>query len=92
MEFEWDETKRRVNLVKHGIDFLRAATLFDGRPITTEVSVRNDEHRWKTTGVTGQKYITMVWTWREGKVRIISARSARHAEKRAYRALYGGAN
>jgi uncharacterized protein (DUF4415 family) len=28
--FEWDEGKRQRNLAKHGVDFLRAARIFDG--------------------------------------------------------------
>ncbi len=27
--FHWDENKRSVNLVKHGIDFLDAVTIFE---------------------------------------------------------------
>ena len=28
MEFEWDEAKRRNNLEKHGIDFVRAKQIW----------------------------------------------------------------
>lgn len=35
MEFEWDENKRRSNLSKHGIDFVRAASIFSS-PILAE--------------------------------------------------------
>jgi len=31
--FEWDERKRLANLAKHGIDFVRAARIFDGPTI-----------------------------------------------------------
>ncbi len=30
MEFEWDETKNRTNILKHGIDFETAMRIFDG--------------------------------------------------------------
>ena len=30
MEFEWDEAKRQANILKHGIDFEDAKTIFDG--------------------------------------------------------------
>jgi hypothetical protein len=33
--FEWDEGKRRQNVAKHGIDFVRAQELFDGRRVLT---------------------------------------------------------
>ena len=32
MNFEWDKVKRRSNIEKHGIDFIRARHVFDGRP------------------------------------------------------------
>jgi uncharacterized DUF497 family protein len=32
MRFEWDEQKRLLNIAKHGIDFLTASGIFDGRP------------------------------------------------------------
>jgi uncharacterized DUF497 family protein len=35
MQFEWDETKRASNVAKHGIDFISAVELFDGRPAVT---------------------------------------------------------
>jgi uncharacterized DUF497 family protein len=28
--FEWDEGRRQRNLAKHGVDFVRAARIFDG--------------------------------------------------------------
>ena len=34
MRFEWDEKKRRANLVKHGIDFADLVPLFSGSTIT----------------------------------------------------------
>jgi uncharacterized DUF497 family protein len=34
MQFEWDEKKRKANLVKHGIDFADLEPLFGGLTIT----------------------------------------------------------
>jgi uncharacterized DUF497 family protein len=47
-EFEWDEIKRKYNAEKHGIDFLRAALAFDGRPAIMLYSPRRGEDRWQT--------------------------------------------
>ncbi|MDQ3693330.1 MAG: BrnT family toxin [Chloroflexota bacterium] len=90
MEFEWDDAKRRSNISKHDIDFRRARLLFDGRPIATTLSSFMAEERWLTTGLLDDRIVTVVWTDRSGIVRIISARSARDAEERKYRSLYGG--
>lgn len=88
MQFEWDEVKRQTNLAKHGIDFVAAQQLFDGRPVATFRSRYPDELRYVTTGTIAERFITVIWTYRGGAIRIISARRARDAEKRAYRALF----
>jgi uncharacterized DUF497 family protein len=89
MDFEYDEDKRAANIERHGIDFLRAALLFDGRPVVTRASPRHGEDRYMTTGRIDERAITVVWTWREGRIRLISARRARHGEEKAYRDLHG---
>lgn len=90
MDFEWDESKRLGNLEKHGVDFLRAQMLFDGRSVITAPSRRGHEMRYATTGPIDGRFYTVVWTWRGDVVRIISARRARHEEEERYRALHGG--
>ena len=44
-EFEWDENKRSSTLKKHGIDFLDATRIFDGRPVLHAPSDRPGEER-----------------------------------------------
>jgi uncharacterized protein len=51
MEFEWDEKKRELNLAKHGLDLIGATALFDGRPVFSYPSPRDDELRFVTVGV-----------------------------------------
>jgi len=88
MEFEWDEDKRQSNIEKHDIDFVRMQLLFDGRPKINASSEHEEEPRYLTTGEIDDIFYTVVWTWREGTIRIISARRARDAEKRKYRSIY----
>ena len=90
MEFEWDEAKQRTNLAKHGIDFLDVRRLFDGRPVVTTRSPYPDEERYLTTGIIDGRFVTAIWTRRGGAIWIISARRARDAETRRYRALHSG--
>jgi uncharacterized DUF497 family protein len=90
MEFEWDEAKRLSNIVKHDFDFRRATALFDGRPVFVAASSYADEERFRTTGELNGLFITVIWTIREPKIRIISARRARDGERREYRELHGG--
>ncbi|MDQ3606686.1 MAG: BrnT family toxin [Gemmatimonadota bacterium] len=84
MEFEWDPAKAAANLEKHGISFLGAATIFDG-PVLTSRSDLGGEERWKAIGLLGGREIAVIYTIREGRYRIISARRARENERRAYR-------
>jgi uncharacterized DUF497 family protein len=90
MDFEWDQRKRASNLSKHGVDFVRVTALFDGRKVVTAPSLRSDEARYATTGEIGGRFYTAVWTWRNGAVRLISARRAHREEEHRYRALHGG--
>ena len=34
MRFEWDDAKRRSNLLKHGFDFVGIAEVFEGDTVT----------------------------------------------------------
>ncbi len=76
-------------LAERGIDFLRVAFLFDGRPLLTVPTLRDDEERFLSVGLVEGKFFAVVWTWREDTVRIITARRARDEEEKQYRALYG---
>jgi len=86
MDFEWDESKNRTNIEKHGFSFARAATIFAG-PILTAVDDRFEygERREISIGVMeGFVIITVVHTDRNGRRRIISARRAKTSERIRY--------
>jgi len=87
MSFEWDENKRQMNLAKHGIDFLRVVTLFDRKYLNEELAYA-DELRWKAIGLIDGMEIAVIYTRRNERIRLISARRARNYERRAYRQLY----
>jgi uncharacterized DUF497 family protein len=90
MTFGWDDAERLGNLAKHGIDFLDARRLFDGRPVATARGPYPEEARDLTTGVVEERFVTVVWTRRSAAIRLIAARRARHAEARTSRARPGG--
>lgn len=90
MEFIWDEGKRERVLAERGIDFLRIAhSFFDGRPLLSVPVPREKEERTLSIGPMEGKLFAVVWMWRRGTVRIITARRARNAEEKQYRALFG---
>jgi uncharacterized protein len=90
MEFEWDEAKRRVNIAKHGIDFVRAKEIWLGEVL--EIRSSQDHHsepRHLAYGLIGERVITVVFTRRGDDVRLISARRARQHERQAYQDAFG---
>jgi hypothetical protein len=38
VKFEWDDKKRKLNIIKHGIDFTDAPLVFAGYTLTVEDS------------------------------------------------------
>jgi len=86
--FEWDEAKRQKNLAKHSLDFRDARLIFDGRNAVHVPALKNEETRFLSIAIIGEKIYTVVWTWRGDSRRIISFRRSRHGEERAYRQIY----
>ncbi|MBT7485259.1 MAG: BrnT family toxin [Rhodospirillales bacterium] len=89
--FEWDEDKRLENIDKHGVDFIRAAMIFDG-PIIEEIDDRKDyeETRYRALGHIENEFYTLIYTWRGEARRIISAWKAGENGKRKYQAILSG--
>ena len=92
MEFEWDENKRKKNLAKHGLDFWFAVDIFEDANRIEYPDERKDygENRMIiigkiTKGIFSSEIILCaVYTDRNGKTRIISARKANKKEKKLY--------
>jgi uncharacterized DUF497 family protein len=84
--FIWDEHKRESNLVKHEIDFVDAATIFDDPFLFQREDKRRDygERRFHAVGFGQDKLMLVVYTWRGGMRRLISARVANRKERRTY--------
>ncbi|MDO8705715.1 MAG: BrnT family toxin [Sulfuricaulis sp.] len=87
IKFAWDEKKRRANLKKHGIDFVRVVRHFDRLTV-----VRLDEHedygedRLVAIDDLGDVFAVVVFSMPDDEtIRIISARKAtRHECKDIY--------
>jgi uncharacterized DUF497 family protein len=84
--FEWDEEKNRKNADKHGIRFEEAIDIFpQDRYLSFPIVMADGEVRYLTVGLYLQKELSVVFTQRNLRVRIISARSASDAERTIYR-------
>ena len=84
--FEWDEAKARLNLQKHGLSFEVAREVFEDFYAYEWADERKDygEERFNITGMVRGRLITVTYTIRETKLRIISARKAEPRERRCY--------
>ncbi|MBE5910645.1 BrnT family toxin [Pseudobutyrivibrio sp.] len=83
--FEWDDEKEKINIRKHGISFSTAAFVFNdpNRLEYFDVNHSDFEDRYATIGMVG-KVLTVIYTIRGERYRIISARIATKAERSAY--------
>ena len=88
-KFEWDDDKRKINIEKHGIDFVRAALIF-AEPYKLMDAKSDVEMRHRAIGLLNDMLITVVFTCRGDKIRLISARRARDDESRAYHTVVTG--
>jgi uncharacterized DUF497 family protein len=88
VEIEWDARKAASNLRKHGIDFADAALVFeDDLALTRRDLHSHHEERFVTLGCDPQgRLLVLVYTWREDRLRLISARQATSKEHRQYEA------
>lgn len=87
MTFEWDEKKARANLIKHGVNFDEAVSVFlDPLSITVADPEHSEaEYRFLDIGLSDQgRLLVISYTERASRIRIISSRQALPAERKAY--------
>jgi len=90
MEIEFDEEKRALTLAKRGVDFARAGEIFTGSEFTwIDDRAAYGEVRHNTFGLLDNRLVSVTWTIREGKRRIISIRKANDREQARYRRFLG---
>ena len=87
-EFEWDAAKAESNLVKHGVSFEAARCVFDDVFAFERCDFASapGEIRYVITGTVNDVILTVVYTARDERIRIISARRAtKHEQEEYYR-------
>jgi len=82
----WDESKRLVNLAKHGLDFANTNQVLDSCYRMDISVVRNGEPRIMSFSYVMKRLavLTVIHLDREGTVRIVSFRPASEIETEAY--------
>jgi uncharacterized protein len=87
MEFEWDQSKADANLMKHGVSFEEAKTVFDNplAAIFDDEAHSMNEQREIIIGHSQQNRLLLTaFTERSSSIRIISARLATRKEREDY--------
>ncbi len=87
MKFEWNEAKRKANLIKHGVDFTDAVGVFyDDLALTMLDPKHHNEERLLALGVGySDKLLLVVNVQKDsGIIRIVSARKATKKERVNY--------
>ena len=83
--FEWDDAKDLENREKHGVSFYEAQYAFADktRVIAEDLSHSQEEKRYYCFGLNQQKtgIITVRFTYRNGRIRIIGAGYWRKGKK-----------
>ena len=85
MRFEWDETKRRSNIKRHGIDFVDVDEVFADETITF-LDDRDDygETRFLTFGLLWGEVVAIVHIETDEVIGVISVRRASKDEEETY--------
>jgi uncharacterized DUF497 family protein len=86
MGFEWDDAKNASNFRKHHIRFEQATGIFDDPNWVEWICSEpdDDEERYMIVGRLGWRIVSVVYTERGERLRLISAREANHDERREY--------
>ena len=84
MEFEFDRRKSIRNKEKHGIDFVEAQLIWEDSERIEIPARTEDEARYLVIGKIENRHWSVIITYRDEKIRVISARRARKEEKRFY--------
>jgi uncharacterized protein len=73
--FEWDQDKNNENCKKHGVDFTLAQKAFldPKRIIAKDLVHSKSEQRFYCFGKVAEGIVTVRFTYRSGRIRIIGA-------------------
>ncbi len=84
LTFQWDRDKNELNIQKHGIDFEDATDVFFDFHIVIATKTNHTEMKELAIGMSHDREVTIIYTWRGVDIRIISARRARINERELF--------
>jgi len=81
MQYEWDETKRQINIEKHAFDFVDMEFFnWEDAHVFEDVRHKYEELRFIAYGYIRARLVVVVYTMRGDAVRVISLRKANKRE------------
>ena len=83
VRFEWDDANLD-HMHRHRVTAAEIAEVF-GRRVTPIAAYNHGETRYAVVGRTDTgRYLTVVYTWRRGRLRVVTARDAHPRERRRW--------
>jgi hypothetical protein len=86
--FDWDQGNIEKNWERHKVSFIECEEVFFNRPLVVveDTSHSTSEGRYYALGrPNDDRYLFVVFTIRNNKIRVISARDMNRKERRVYR-------
>lgn len=83
VSFEWNTGKEKANIEKHGVSFSEAQIAFldQNRVIAEDLTHSKNEKRFYCFGKVNERVLTVRFTYRNHKIRIIGAGYWRQGKK-----------
>jgi uncharacterized protein len=83
--YEWDSAKAKSNQEEHGVDFADAVQVFDNPYLNQEDIDAVSDQVFVALGMDNLgRLLVVVYTYRQDKIRLISARKATKKEGKEY--------
>lgn len=83
--FDWDDDNES-HVLEHGLDPYDVEDAFYNQHISTPAYNQDGERRYGLIGATdGERIITVIYTYRDGRIRVVTARDADKSEKARYK-------
>jgi uncharacterized DUF497 family protein len=86
IQFEWDQGNKEKNWEKHQVYYREAEEVIFNKPLIFPDKKHSQvEHRFQALGITNNKRVlSVIFTIRKDKIRVISARDQNRKEKLRY--------
>jgi len=82
--FDWDEGNKQKSYKKHNVSIKEAEEVFNSQPFIVLRTAYLNEERFQMFGESKKRLITIIFTIRKTKIRIISAREMSKKERNFY--------